>query len=341
MERPNIKKEGIFMEKKVVYSGIQPSGSLTIGNYIGALSNFSDLQENYECLYCVVDMHAITVQQTPADLRKRTLDVLALYLACGLDPEKSTIYIQSHVPQHTQLAWVLNTITSIGQLNRMTQYKDKAQKQKEIYAGLLNYPVLMAADILLYQTALVPVGEDQRQHIELTRDIAERFNSRYSDTFVIPEIMAPKVGARIMSLQEPTAKMSKSDPDENGYILILDKPDAIRRKLKRAVTDSLANIAYTDEQPGLKNLIDIYCSFTKESPDQVVNQFSSLGYGALKEAVAEVVIEGLNPVQEKFNEIRSDKEGLEKVYRQGAERAQYMANKTLRKVNKKVGFIPF
>lgn len=329
------------MEKKVVYSGIQPSGSLTIGNYIGALSNFSDLQEAYECLYCVVDMHAITVQQKPADLRKRTLDVLALYLACGLDPEKSTVYIQSHVPQHTQLAWVLNTITSVGQLNRMTQYKDKAQKQKEVYAGLMNYPVLMAADILLYQTALVPVGEDQRQHIELARDIAERFNSRYSETFVIPEIMAPKVGAKIMSLQEPQFKMSKSDPDENGYILILDKPDVIRRKIKRAVTDSLANVAYTDQQPGLKNLIDIYCVFTKKKPEEVVDDFSSIGYGALKEAVSEAIIDGLGPVQEKFNEIRNDKSYLEKIYRQGAEKAQYMANKTLRKVNKKVGFIPY
>lgn len=327
------------MEKKVVYSGIQPSGSLTIGNYIGALSNFSDLQKEFECLYCVVDMHAITVPQTPAELRKRTLDVLALYLACGLDPDKSTIYIQSHVPQHTQLAWVLNTITSLGQLSRMTQYKDKALKQKEIYAGLLNYPVLMAADILLYQAALIPVGEDQRQHIELTRDIAERFNSRYSDTFVIPEIMAPKVGAKIMSLQEPRAKMSKSDPDENAYILILDKPDVIRRKIKRSVTDSLGRVAYSDEQPGLKNLIDIYCSFTKKEAQDVVEEFSNQGYGALKEAVAEAVIEGLGPVQARFEEIRSDKEGLERVYRQGAEKAQYMANKTLRKVYKKVGFI--
>ncbi|MCD1148002.1 tryptophan--tRNA ligase [Peptoniphilus sp. KCTC 25270] len=329
------------MDKKIVYSGIQPSGSLTIGNYIGALSNFSELQEEYQCLYCVVDMHAITVQQDPAQLRKNTLDILALYLACGLDPEKSIIYIQSHVPQHTQLSWVLNTITSIGQLNRMTQFKDKAEKQKEIYAGLLNYPVLMAADILLYQTSLVPVGEDQRQHIELTRDIAERFNSRYSPTFEIPEIMAPKVGARVMSLQNPKAKMSKSDPDENGYILILDDPDTIRRKIKRSVTDSEGVIAYRDEQPGLKNLIEMYCAFKKTTPEEVVEEFKDQGYGALKEAVAEAVVEGLAPVQERFREIRGDKEGLEKIYQDGALRAQKMANKTLRKVYKKIGFIPF
>lgn len=327
------------MDRKIVYSGIQPSGALTIGNYLGALRNFPALQEAYQCIYCVVDMHAITVAQHPAQLRKRTLDLIALYMACGVDPENAILYVQSHVPEHVELAWVLNTITSVGQLNRMTQFKDKSQKQKEIYAGLLNYPVLMAADILLYQTELVPVGEDQRQHIELTRDIAERFNTRYSPTFKIPEIMAPKVGARIMSLQNPKAKMSKSDADENAYILILDEPDAIRRKIKRAVTDSEGKVVYSDSQPGVKNLLDIYASFRGISPDAAEREFASSGYGALKEGVAEAVVEGLEPVQTRYKEIREDKALLESVCKEGAQRASYLAQKTLRKVYRKVGFV--
>lgn len=328
------------MDKKVVYSGIQPSGSLTIGNYIGALSNFEELQDEYDCLYCIVDMHAITMPQEPKNLRKNSLDVLALYLACGLDPEKSIIYIQSHIPEHTELAWVLNTITSMGQLQRMTQFKDKSKKSKEVLAGILNYPVLMAADILLYQSSFVPVGEDQRQHIELTRDLAQKFNSRYSETFTIPDIMTPKVGARIMSLQDPTSKMSKSDSDENAFILILDDEAAIRRKIKRAVTDSQATMRYTDEQPGLKNLIDIYASFSKLTTDEIVEKYKDLGYGQFKDDLAEVIIEELKPVQERFNSIRNDKEYLEKVYSQGAAKASALARKTLRKVYKKVGFIP-
>lgn len=327
------------MDRKIVYSGIQPSGALTIGNYLGALRNFPALQEVYQCIYCVVDMHAITVAQQPAQLRKRTLDLIALYMACGVDPENAILYVQSHVPEHVELAWVLNTITSVGQLNRMTQFKDKSQKQKEIYAGLLNYPVLMAADILLYQTELVPVGEDQRQHIELTRDIAERFNTRYSPTFKIPEIMAPKVGARIMSLQNPKAKMSKSDADENAYILILDEPDAIRRKIKRAVTDSEGKVVYSDSQPGVKNLLDIYASFRGISPEAAEREFASSGYGALKEGVAEAVVEGLEPVQTRYKEIREDKALLESVCKEGAQRASYLAQKTLRKVYRKVGFV--
>lgn len=327
------------MDRKIVYSGIQPSGALTIGNYLGALRNFPALQEAYQCIYCVVDMHAITVAQQPAQLRKRTLDLIALYMACGVDPENAILYVQSHVPEHVELAWVLNTITSVGQLNRMTQFKDKSQKQKEIYAGLLNYPVLMAADILLYQTELVPVGEDQRQHIELTRDIAERFNTRYSPTFKIPEIMAPKVGARIMSLQNPKAKMSKSDADENAYILILDEPDAIRRKIKRAVTDSEGKVVYSDSQPGVKNLLDIYASFRGISPEAAEREFASSGYGALKEGVAEAVVEGLEPVQTRYKEIREDKALLESVCKEGAQRASYLAQKTLRKVYRKVGFV--
>ncbi|MDD7362539.1 MAG: tryptophan--tRNA ligase [Peptoniphilus sp.] len=329
------------MDKKVVFSAIQPSGSLTIGNYLGALSNFADLQKDYQCIYCVADMHAITVQQKPADLRRRTLDLIALYVACGIDPEESLLYIQSQVPEHAELTWVLNTITSIGQLNRMTQFKDKSKKQKEVYAGLLNYPVLMVSDILLYQTSYVPVGEDQRQHIELTRDIAERFNTRYSPTFTVPEIMAPKVGARIMSLQNPAVKMSKSDADENAFILILDEPDVIRRKIKRAVTDSVGEVHYSDEQPGVKNLLDIYSSFKKIDPDEAEREFASAGYGELKECVAEAVVEGLSPVQEKYKEIRGDKKELERICRHGAERAHYMASKTLKKVYRKVGFVQF
>lgn len=327
------------MDKKVVYSGIQPSGLLTIGNYIGALSNFTELQEEYNCLYCIVDMHAITVPQEAKDLRKNTLDILSLYLAAGIDPEKSIIYIQSHVPEHVELAWLLNSITSVGQLQRMTQYKDKSQKSKEVLSGLLNYPVLMAADILLYQSSFVPVGEDQRQHIELTRDIAQKFNSRYSETFVIPEIMVPKVGAKIMSLQNPEFKMSKSDPDKNSYILILDSEDETRKKIKRAVTDSLGAMNYSKEQLGLKNLIDIHSAFSGKTPDEIVNYYRDLGYGAFKEDLGEVVVEGLRPIRQKFEEIRSDKSALEKVYKEGAEKASYLANKTLRKVYKKMGFI--
>lgn len=328
------------MDKKIVYSGIQPSGSLTLGNYIGALSNFGHLQDEYNCLYCIVDNHAITAYQEPKNLRKNTLDVLALYLAAGLDPEKSIIYIQSHVPEHVELMWCLNTITSLGQLQRMTQFKDKAQRTKEVEAGLLNYPILMAADILLYNASYVPVGEDQRQHIEFTRDLAQRFNSRYSDTFVIPEIMAPKVGARIMSLQDPEKKMSKSDPDPNSYVLILDSEKDTEKKIKRAVTDSLGIIKYSDEQKGLKNLIDIYSVFTKKTPDEIVKEFEGKGYGEFKGAVAEVVNDGMRPIRERFNEIRNDKTYLESVYRVGADKARSIAYKTMSKVHRKMGFIP-
>lgn len=328
------------MDKKIVYSGIQPSGSLTLGNYIGALSNFGQLQDEYNCLYCIVDNHAITAYQEPKNLRKNTLDVLALYLAAGLDPEKSIIYIQSHVPEHVELMWCLNTITSLGQLQRMTQFKDKAQRTKEVEAGLLNYPILMAADILLYNASYVPVGEDQRQHIEFTRDLAQRFNTRYSETFVVPEIMAPKVGARIMSLQDPEKKMSKSDPDPNSYVLILDTEKDTEKKIKRAVTDSLGIIKYSDEQKGLKNLIDIYSVFTKKTPDEIVKEFEGKGYGEFKGAVAEVVNDGMRPIRERFNEIRNDKAYLESVYRVGADKARSIAYKTMSKVHRKMGFIP-
>ncbi|MBS6610740.1 MAG: tryptophan--tRNA ligase [Peptoniphilus harei] len=327
-------------DKKIVYSGIQPSGSLTIGNYIGALKNFIGLQDEYNCLYCIVDMHAITAPQEPKDLRKNTLDVLALYLSAGLDPEKSIIYIQSHVPEHAELGWVLNTMTGLGQLQRMTQFKDKSKKYSDVQAGILNYPVLMAADILLYGTSYVPVGEDQKQHLELTRDLAQRFNSRYSETFVVPEILTPKVGARIMSLKDPSSKMSKSDSNKDSFILILDSEDDTRKKIKRAVTDSSGEFRYSDEQPGLKNLINIHASFSGMSTEEIVKKYENLGYGEFKEDLGEVVVEGLRPLRERFKEIRDDKAYLESVYKEGSEKASYLARKTLRKVYKKVGFIP-
>ena len=329
------------MEKKIVFSGVQPSGALTIGNYLGAIKNWVELQDEYDCYYCIVDLHAVTVPQIAKDLRKNSLEVLALYLACGIDPEKSTIFIQSHVPAHVELSWVLNTITYMGQLNRMTQYKEKSRKSEEnLNAALFTYPVLMASDILLYQTDLVPVGEDQKQHLELARDLAGRFNNKYSDTFKVPEPFIKETGARIMSLQNPEAKMSKSDQDENGFILILDSEDAIRRKIKRAVTDSLGVVAYNDEQLGLKNLLDLYSIFSNEDIPSIVARYEGEGYGKFKNDLAEVVVEGLSPIRERYEELIKDKDYLEKVYKAGAEKAEYQAMKTLRKVYKKVGFIP-
>ncbi len=328
-------------DKKIIFSGIQPSGSLTLGNYIGALKNWVSLQEQYESYYCIVDMHAITVDKEPKDLRKNTLEVLANYIASGLDPEKNTLFIQSHVPAHAELSWVLNCYTYFGELSRMTQFKDKSQKNSSnINAGLFDYPVLMAADILLYQTDLVPVGEDQRQHLELSRDIAQRFNNRYSPTFKVPEPYISKVGAKIMSLQDPESKMSKSDDNENGYILLNDSPDKIMRKFKRAVTDSVGEINYTDNQLGIKNLITIYSKLTEESVDEILEKYSGKGYADLKEDTAEVVIEKLRPIREESERLVKDKTYLEKVYKDGAEKAQYSAMKTLRKVHKKIGFIP-
>lgn len=331
------------MKKKVVFSGVQPSGALTIGNYIGAIKNFVDLQNSgdYNAYYCIVDLHAITIPQVPKDLRKNTLDVLALYMAVGIDPEKSTLFIQSHVPAHAELSWVLNTITYMGQLNRMTQYKEKSQKSDEnLNAGLFTYPVLMAADILLYGTDIVPVGDDQKQHLELARDVAQRFNFKYSDTFIVPEPQIKEFGARIMSLQNPESKMSKSDSDENAYILLLDSPEIIRRKVKRAVTDSIGVVAYNDQQLGLKNLLTIYSIFSGKDIPSIVEGYEGKGYGAFKEELADVIINALKPIQERYDEIRNNKEYLEKVYKEGATKAEYEAQKTLRKVYKKVGFIP-
>lgn len=328
------------MEKKSVFSGVQPSGVLTIGNYLGAIRNWVELQDEYDCYYCVVDQHAITVPQVAKDLRKNTLDVLALLLASGLDPEKATIFIQSHVPAHTELAWVLNTMTYMGQLNRMTQYKEKSKRSEEnLNAGLFTYPVLMASDILLYQTELVPVGEDQKQHLELTRDLADRFNNRFSPTFNLPEPLIKEFGARIMSLQDPTSKMSKSDPDENSYILLLDDEKTIRRKIKRAITDSLGVVAFNDEQLGMRNLLNLYQAFTNEDIDAIVGKYHGRGYGDFKEDLADIVVEGLRPIHEKYDYLMKNKDFLEKVYREGAEKASYKAMKTLRKVYRKIGFV--
>lgn len=329
------------MEKKIVFSGVQPSGELTIGNYIGAIRNWVGLQDDYDCYYCVVDQHSITVPQIAKNLRKNTLDVLALFLACGIDPEKSVLFIQSHVPAHSELAWVLNTMTYMGQLNRMTQFKEKSRRAEEnLNAGLFTYPVLMAADILLYNADLVPVGEDQKQHLELTRDLAERFNNRYSDTFTIPEPLIKESGARIMSLQDPTSIMSKSDKDPNTHILLLDDPATIKRKIKRAVTDSVGIVSYNNEQLGIKNLLDIYSAFTGERIEDIVSKYQGEGYGKFKGDLAEVVVEGLAPIQEKYNYLMNNKDYLEKIYKEGAEKASYQAMKMLRKVYKKVGFLP-
>lgn len=328
------------MDKKIIFSGMQPSGKLTLGNYLGAMKNWVKLQDEYNCHYCVVDLHAITVPQVPKDLRHTTLEVLAQYIASGIDPEKSTLFIQSHVSEHAELAWVLNSMTYMGELNRMTQFKEKSRKNAEnLNSGLYTYPVLMASDILLYSTDLVPVGEDQRQHLELARDLAQRFNSRYSDTFTVPEGFIPKEGARIMSLQEPSCKMSKSDENANSYISMLETPELILSKIKKSVTDSLGTVAYNDEQPGLKNLINIYSSFTDKSPDEIVELYEGKGYGDFKKDTAEVISEGLRPVREKYDYLMKNKDYLEEIYSGGAKKAKLKAMKTLDKVYKKVGFV--
>lgn len=328
--------------KKVIFSGMQPSGSLTLGNYLGALKNWVKLQSEYDCYYCVVDMHAITVPKEPKNLRKNTLEVLANYIAAGLDPAQVTLFIQSHVSAHAELEWVLNCFTYYGELGRMTQFKDKSRKleSNSIPAGLFNYPVLMAADILLYQADLVPVGEDQRQHLEITRDIAQRFNNRFGDTFRIPEPFISKDGAKIMSLQDPESKMSKSDSNENAFIILMDDPDTVRRKLKRAVTDSEGVVRYSDSQPGVKNLINIYSKITGKAPDEIAASYEGKGYSQFKDDVAEIIIGELKPLQEKIDYLLKNKDYLEKIYLYGDEKAETVARKTLRKVYKKVGFIP-
>ncbi|WP_281724595.1 tryptophan--tRNA ligase [Lachnoclostridium phocaeense] len=326
-------------DKKVLFSGMQATGNLTLGNYLGALKNWVTLSDEYECFYSVVDMHSITVRQDPATLRKRARALLILYIAAGLDPKKNCIYYQSHVSGHAELAWILNCFTYMGELNRMTQFKDKAAKHADnINAGLFTYPVLMAADILLYQADVVPVGVDQKQHLEITRDIAERFNNIYGDVFTIPEAYIGKVGAKIMSLQDPVKKMSKSDENPNASIYLMDDPDTIMRKCKRAVTDSEAQILYRDEQPGVKNLINIYSACTGKTAEEVVKEFDGRGYGDFKVAVGESVVSVLKPLQEEAARLTKDKAYIDGIIKENAEKAGYYANKTLRKVQKKVGF---
>ena len=329
--------------KKRVFSGIQPTGAFTLGNYIGAVRNWPLLQDEYDCIYCVVDQHALTVKQVPAELRKRSYEAAAMLLASGITPEKSLVFIQSHVPQHSQLSWILSCSTQFGELGRMTQFKDKSAKHADnINTGLFTYPVLMAADIMLYGTHYVPVGGDQKQHVELARDIAQRFNNSYSETFVLPEPMIPKVGARVMSLQDPTKKMSKSDANEKSYVLMTDSADVIMKKFKSAVTDSDGTVRYDEEnKPGISNLMGIYSVMTGKGYAEIEKEFDGQGYGTFKTAVAQSVIDNLSPVQQEYNRILSDKEYLEGVLRDGTEKARYQANKMLNKVYRKVGFAQF
>ncbi len=318
---------------------MQATGNLTLGNYLGALSNWITLNEEYECFYCVVDLHSITVRQDPAELRKRARALLTLYIAAGLDPVKNCIYYQSHVSGHAELSWILNCFTYMGELNRMTQFKDKSAKHSDnINAGLFTYPVLMAADILLFQSDVVPVGADQKQHLEITRDIAMRFNSIYGDVFTVPEPYIGKTGAKIMSLQDPAKKMSKSDENVNASIFLMDDPDTIIRKFKRAVTDSDNQILYTEEKAGIKNLIDIYSTAMNKTADEVVKEFDGRGYGDFKLAVGEAVVSVLKPIQTRVEELNKDKAYIDGIIKENAEKASYFATKTLRKVQKKVGF---
>lgn len=327
-------------QKQIIFSGIQPSGILTLGNYLGAIKNWVALQDAYDCIYCVVDMHAITVRQEPSELRRHTYEALAVYLACGIDPEKCTLFVQSHVSAHASLAWILDCYTMFGELSRMTQFKDKSAKNADnINAGMFTYPTLMAADILLYQTHLVPVGDDQRQHIEIARDIAERFNGIYGDTFTIPEGYIPQTGMRIMSLTEPEKKMSKSDDNPNSYIAILDSRDDILRKFRRAVTDSDAVVRRAEGKDGINNLMKIYSCLTGKDDAAIESEFDGRGYGDFKAAVGEVTSDALAPVKVRFDELVTDKSYLESIMKSGAEKASRIAGKTLSKVYRKVGFI--
>lgn len=326
-------------DKKVLFSAMQATGNLTLGNYAGALKNWTTLCDEYECFYSVADLHSITVRQNPAEFRKRARNLLTLFVAAGIDPEKNCIYYQSHVSAHAELAWILNCFTYMGELNRMTQFKDKSAKHADnINAGLFTYPVLMAADILLYQADVVPVGIDQMQHLEITRDIAQRFNNVYGDVFTIPEAYVGKTGAKIMSLQDPTKKMSKSDENPNASIYLMDDPDTIIRKCKRAVTDSGSEVRYSEDKPGVSNLIDIYCAMTGKKPAEVEREFDGKGYGEFKMAVGEAVVSQLRPLQERFEQLSKDKAYIDHVIKENAEKASYFATKTLRKVQRKVGF---
>ena len=327
-------------DQKTVFSGVQPSGNLTVGNYLGAIRNFSAFPEEYKRFYCVVDLHAITVRQLPAELRRRTYETLALYIACGLDPERNTLFVQSQVPAHAELGWILDCYTMFGELSRMTQFKDKSAKHADnINAGLFTYPTLMAADILLYQTDLVPVGIDQKQHLELARDIAARFNQVYGETFTVPEPYIPETGMKIMSLQEPAYKMSKSDPNPNAVLRILDTPEEIMRKCKRAVTDSMTEVRRGEGKDGINNLMNIYACFTGRTDTEIEAEFSGKGYGDFKTAVGEAIVEGLRPVQNEFARLMADKAYLEQVMKKGAADAAYFARKTMSKVRRKLGFV--
>ena len=330
-------------DKKIMLSGIKPSGDLTLGSYLGAIKNWAARAEEFDWYYFMADMHAITVRQDPAALRRRTLEQLAQYIACGLDPEKNTLFVQSHVHQHAELGWVLNCYAMFGELSRMTQFKDKSAKNADnINGGLFTYPSLMAADILLYQPDLVPVGDDQKQHVELTRNIVQRFNGVYGDVFKMPESYIPKVGARIMSLTDPSAKMSKSDNGDTGRVTLMDDPNVIMKQFKRAITDSDTErcVRYDPEnKPGVANLMTIYAAATGRSFAEIEQEFDGLGYGKFKPAVGEAVVEMIRPIQEETRRILADKAYLEGVYRAGAEKASYVAERTLRKVYKKIGFI--
>lgn len=327
--------------KKVILSGIQPTGIFTLGNYIGAVRNWGQMQEEYDCAYFIADLHSLTVHQDPASLRKQTLEAFALLLACGIDPEKSLVFIQSHVHAHAELSWIMSCHSMFGELSRMTQFKDKSAKHADnVNAGLFTYPALMAADILLYQADYVPVGEDQRQHLEFTRDVAVRFNNIYGEVFRIPDAYIPKAGARIMSLQEPTKKMSKSDTNVNAFISILDEPNVIVNKFKRAVTDSETVVCHREGKDGINNLMSIYSVVAGKSYDQIERDFAGKGYGDFKVTVGEAVAEELRPVREKFAALMSDKAALETFYRKGAETAAHIAERTLSRVRKKLGLLP-
>ncbi len=329
-------------KKKIVFSAIQPSGTITLGNYLGALRNWVTMQEEgqYNCIYALADLHTITVRQEPAVMRKNILEAYASILACGIDTEKSVFFIQSHVNAHAQLAWLLNCYTQFGELSRMTQFKDKSAKHADnINAGLFTYPCLMAADILLYQADLVPVGADQKQHLELSRDIAERFNGRYGNVFTVPEGFIPKNGARVMSLQDPTRKMSKSDENVNACVSLLDTPEVIMKKFKRAVTDSEARVCVGEGKEGVNNLIGIYSAVTGKTAEEITNEFEGKGYGDFKTAVGEAVVEELRPVRERYEQYIKDKAYLEESWRKGAEFADRLAQRTLSKTMKKIGFV--
>ncbi len=333
-------QENTQVKKPIVFSGIQPTGSFTLGNYLGALKNWVKMQDDYRCVYCVVDQHAITVRQEPAQLRQKTIEAYAMLLACGVDPEKSVVFIQSHVPAHAQGAWVLNCYTQYGELSRMTQFKDKSDRHPEnINAGLFTYPTLMAADILLYQANFVPVGDDQRQHLELSRDIANRFNHNHGKVFTVPEGYYNKVGARVMSLQEPTKKMSKSDENSNAYVTLTDTDAQIMNKFKRAVTDSDTKVCYGEDKAGINNLMSILSAITGESFEAIEKRFEGKGYGDFKIAVGEAVIAEIAPIRDKYNAIMADKEYLKSLYQSGAQKAGNIAGRTVEKMYKKVGFV--